>query len=175
MRNRLGHLLEQAARQGMGQIDTLPAWADDLSVDVDILDEDHQAFFRLAALMQDVTSAQDSDQGYIIETAINILKEYIEGHFLREEKALTEIDYPHLAEHIAEHDAFADQVARVIKEYRNTGEATTLVTLSHLVAEWLTGHIQTMDSQFKGLLTNANVDDRPLVYMAAGVDAELAP
>jgi len=35
----------------MGQIDTLPAWADDLSVDVDILDEDHQAFFRLAALM----------------------------------------------------------------------------------------------------------------------------
>ena len=81
----------------------LPAWDDELSVCVDVIDEDHQAFFRLAALMQDVTSNLDNEQAYLIETALNILEEYIEGHFLREQMAMAKIDYPQMVEHISDH------------------------------------------------------------------------
>jgi hemerythrin len=158
----------------MNQTNPPSEWTDDLSVNVDIIDDDHQAFFRLAALMYDATSTSDDDQTYLIETAINILEEYIEGHFLREQKAMAKADYAYLAEHIAAHDAFADQVTSTIQDYRKSGQIERIHTLSHMVSDWLSNHIRGMDAQYKGILTNANVDDRPLVYMAAGLDTELA-
>ena len=157
----------------MNQTNPLPEWTDDLSVNVEIIDEDHQAFFRLAALMSDVTSTPDNDQPYLIETSINILEEYIEGHFLREQKAMAKADYVYLVEHIAAHDAFADRVTRIIQDYRQAGSIEKIGTLAHLVTDWLNNHIRVVDAQYKGILTNANVDDRPLVYMAAGLDTEL--
>ncbi|CAA7622401.1 putative bacteriohemerythrin [Candidatus Terasakiella magnetica] len=153
----------------------LPAWDDELSVCVDVIDEDHQAFFRLAALMQDVTSNLDNEQAYLIETALNILEEYIEGHFLREQMAMAKVGYPQMVEHISAHDAFADHVTLLVKEYRTNHDLVTILTLAQLVADWLTHHIQGIDSQYKGFLTNENVDNRPLAYMAAGLDTELAP
>ena len=159
----------------MEQSVQLPEWHDGLSVNVDIIDEDHQAFFRLAALMRDVALNMDNEQDDLIETSLNILEEYIEGHFLREQMAMAKIDYPRMVEHISAHDAFADRVTCLIKEYRANHDLATIVTLAQLVADWLTQHIQDTDSQFEGFLTNENVDARPLAYMAAGLDTELAP
>jgi hemerythrin len=159
----------------MEQNNTLPEWNDKFSVNVDVIDEDHQAFFRLAALMQDVISSPSNEQTYLIETAINILEEYIEGHFLREQLAMAKIDYPQLAEHISAHDAFDDRVTLLIKEYRTNHDLTTILALARLVAGWLTQHIQGVDLQYKGLLTNENVDNRALVYLAAGLDPVFAP
>ncbi|RAU20084.1 hemerythrin [Paramagnetospirillum kuznetsovii] len=158
----------------MNQTNPLPEWTDDLSVNVDTIDEDHQAFFRLAALMYEVASTPNNEQFALIETAINILEEYVEGHFLREQMAMATADYAYMAEHIAAHDAFADRVNRVIQTYRETGDIEHIRALSALVAEWLNSHIRVVDAQYKGILTNANVDDRPLVYMAAGLDTEFA-
>ncbi len=159
----------------MDQNTPLPGWRDDLSVGVEAFDEDHQAFFRLAALLMDVTSSPGQEQAYLIETAINILEEYIEGHFLREQMAMAKIDYPQMVEHISDHDAFADRVTLLAKEYRTSHDLSVIVTLTQLVADWLTQHILVVDFEYKGLLTNENVVSRPLVYMAAGLDTELDP
>jgi hemerythrin len=137
-------------------------WSPDLSVGVDIIDEDHQAFFRLAEMLKDVIDSPDQD--CLAETAINILEEYVEGHFLREEMAMASVGYPSLAEHLAAHEAFATRAHQLAQEYRG-GNKDVAATISDLVRRWIVGHIQTVDMQYRGILTNENVDGRPLIYL----------
>ncbi len=150
-----------------------PEWTEAISVGVDCLDEDHQAFFRLSALLREILSSPGEHQEPLIDTALNILEEYIEGHFLREQIAMAEVEYPLLADHVAAHDAFAARVGRIAGDYRECGERSGLVTLCGLVTSWIYDHIRTMDARYHGILTCANVDDRPLAFLAAAIDADL--
>lgn len=151
--------------EGTEKETTLDGWSADLSVGVDIIDEDHQAFFRLAELLRDVIEAPEEGSDYLIETAINVLEEYVEGHFLREEMAMVAVNYPFLAEHLAAHEAFSAKAHQIAQEYRN-GNKDIAATMSGLVERWLVGHIQAIDKQYSGYLTNDNVDSRPLIYIS---------
>ncbi len=144
-------------------------WTDDLSVGVDIIDEDHQAFFRLADLLRDIMGSPDENQDMLVETAINILEEYVTGHFLREESAMAAAGYQFLAEHVAAHEAFAARTHQIAQDYKD-GDKEVAATISDLVRRWLTGHIRTMDMHYRGVLTTENVDDRPMAYLTAGED-----
>ncbi|CAA7622124.1 Hemerythrin-like protein [Candidatus Terasakiella magnetica] len=141
-------------------------WTDDLSVGVDIIDEDHQAFFRLADLLRDIMGSPDKNQDMLVETAINILEEYVKGHFLREETAMATIGYPLLAEHAAAHEAFAARAHQIAQDYKS-GNKEVAATINDLVRRWIVGHIRTMDMQYRGVLTNENVDNRPMAYLTA--------
>jgi hemerythrin len=151
--------------EGTEKETTLDGWSADLSVGVDIIDEDHQAFFRLAGLLRDVIEGPEEGSDYLVETAINILEEYVEGHFLREEMAMVAVNYPFLAEHLAAHQAFAAKAHQIAQEYRS-GNKDIAGTISDLVERWIVGHIQTIDKQYCGYLTNDNVDGRPLIYLS---------
>jgi hemerythrin len=144
-------------------------WTDDLSVGVDIIDEDHQAFFRLADLLRDIIGSPHEDQDMLLETSINLLEEYVKGHFLREEMAMAAAGYPLLAEHAAAHEAFAARAHQIAQAYRG-GNKEVAATISDLVRRWIIGHILTMDMQYCGILTNQNVDDRPMAYLSASED-----
>ena len=146
-------------------------WTDDLSVGVDIIDEDHQAFFRLADLLREITGTPDENQDMLVETAINILEEYVTGHFLREETAMAAAGYQFLAEHVAAHEAFAARASQIAQAYRG-GDKEVAATVADLVNRWIVGHIRTMDMQYRGILTNENVDDRPMAYLTAGEDIQ---
>jgi len=148
----------------MDPVAEIPEWTEALSVGVDIIDEDHQAFFRLPALLQEIETGDEDSADMLRETVLNILEEYVEAHFLREQRALAAVNYPQLAEHIAVHDAFAAKVGGIITSYRN-GDHSVTAHLGELVTTWITNHIMTMDKQYCGILTNENVDDRPLVYL----------
>lgn len=139
-------------------------WTDGLLVGVDSIDEDHQAFFRLADMLDDLTDSLDESLDLLVETAINILEEYVEGHFLREERALAAVNYPFLAEHIAAHDAFAKRAHEIAQEYRD-GNRDVAKSITDIVRRWIVGHIRTMDMQYRTFLTNDNVDNRPLVFL----------
>ena len=156
----------------MAQAKEIPEWTDALSVGVDILDEDHQAFFRLPAVLQEILSCQDENQDVLIETAINILEEYVAGHFLREEGALAAANYPNLAEHIAIHDRFAARVSAIADRYRG-GDKTEIGQLSELVTGWIFNHITTVDADYRGYLTNENVDNRPLACLVEHLESEM--
>ncbi len=147
------------------------AWTDDLSVGVGIIDEDHQAFFRLAELLRDVMASPDQNQDVLVETSINILEEYVKGHFRREEAAMAAAGYPLLAEHAAAHEAFAARAHRISLDYKS-GNKNVAATISDLVDRWIVSHIRTMDMQYCGILTNENVDGRPLAYLSAGEDSQ---
>ncbi len=145
----------------------LPTWTKDLSVGESCLDEDHQAFFRLSALLEDLRRLPGEEHESLIETALNILEEYIDGHFLREQTAMIKSEYPLLAEHIYAHDKFEKRVKRAIANYKASHKRAELTSLSRLVTRWLANHIQTMDSQYRGLLTSQNVDDRAFPLLDA--------
>ena len=144
-------------------------WSDDLSVGVDVIDEDHQAFFRLADLLRDIIGRPDESQDMLVETAINLLVEYVTGHFLREESAMAAAGYQFLAEHVAAHQAFAARASQIAQAYRG-GDKDVAATVADLVNRWIVGHIRTMDMQYRGILTNENVDDRPMAYLTVGED-----
>ena len=144
-------------------------WTDDLSVGVDVIDEDHQAFFRLADLLREIIGRPDESQDMLIETAINLLVEYVTGHFLREESAMAAAGYQFLAEHVAAHQAFAARASQIAQAYRG-GDKDVAATVADLVNRWIVGHIRTMDMQYRGILTNENVDDRPMAYLTVGED-----
>ncbi len=96
---------------------------------------------------------------------INVLEEYVEGHFLREEMAMAAVNYPFLGEHLAAHEAFAAKAHQIAQDYRG-GNKDIAGTISGLVERWIVGHIQTIDKQYCGYLTNENVDSRPLIYLS---------
>ncbi len=156
-------------KQRMGWVLAIPEWTDAMSVGVDVIDDDHQAFFRVSALLQEFQSCRVENRDALIETALNILEEYIEGHFLREETALAAADYPDLEAHIALHDDFAAVVSRIIQDYRD-GDKARLDPLSDLVANWIGNHILTVDTRYRGVLTDENVDNQPLARLIANAD-----
>ncbi len=156
----------------MDSNEPVPEWTDDLSVGVECLDEDHQAFFRLSALLTEILSSPEENQDPLIDTAINILEEYVEAHFMREESAMKAANYPLLAEHMAEHDAFANRVRGIVQSYRTDGDKALIAKLARLVARWIESHIRGVDTRYCGILTNDNVDARPLAFLAADMDTE---
>ncbi|CAA7622240.1 bacteriohemerythrin [Magnetospirillum sp. UT-4] len=141
-------------------------WTPDLSIGIDAIDEDHQAFFRLAALLRDIVDGGENEKLQLIETAVNILEEYIEGHFQREQMAMAQANYDQMVEHIIAHDAFAKRVHAQIARYRGTQDLNDIGALGPMVADWLVNHIMVVDAKFKGVLSNENVDDRPMAYLA---------
>lgn len=143
-------------------------WNSCLSVGISVIDEDHKAFFRLPALLREMEEDQNDQSNLIAETYINILEEYIEGHFLREQRALVSVNYADIAEHIAAHDHFSNKVRGVIHEYRN-GSKDAIYRLGSIVTWWMFNHIITMDRKYMEVLNSDNVDSRPLVDFLAAV------
>ena len=153
------------------QKDRSVAWTADMSVGVDTIDEDHQGFFRLAELIYTIINRPDQNQTILIRTAINILEEYVQGHFLREEMAMAAVSYPMFDEHVAAHRAFSARVQQIAADFMN-GNKDVAITLANLVTDWLTSHILTVDKQYTGILTNENVDNRPLGDLIEGDENE---
>jgi len=146
----------------------LPVWTDTLSVGVDVIDEDHQAFFRIAELLHVVLGDGELAQDSLIESVLNVLGEYVIGHFWREESALLRTGYAAFPDHATGHRAFGEELANIRLAYQK-GDKSAAQILPKLVSNWIYKHILVEDVQYKGYLTNQTVDDRPLVYLAAEV------
>jgi hemerythrin-like metal-binding protein len=139
-------------------------WSDKFSVGNAVIDEDHQAFFEIAALLRDFDKERQGSH-VIVESALNLLNEYVNGHFLREEKAMKKINFIGYDEHLARHVIFREKIKEIIIKY-NGGVASASDYLHKFVIEWLTDHILKEDMKFKTLIGESDVDNRPMAYLA---------
>jgi hemerythrin-like metal-binding protein len=146
---------------------TLKEWNPSMSVGSDILDEDHQAFFAIASLLNEMTS--HGGEKIDIESSFNILKEYMAGHFLREEAAMEAAKYPAIKAHIAAHANFARSLNTLIDNYHRSVEGT-IDAMARLTAEWWTNHILAVDAKYIDWIKGVQVDDRPLGYVVGGLE-----
>ena len=140
-------------------------WKPELSVGHLALDDDHKAFFSLAALLNDI-EASDADEEMVVLSAISLLQEYVTGHFLREEMAMRSAKYPATDAHISEHVQFKQQVLSIIDDF-NQGNAGAAHALGELTAKWLYQHIMSTDLKYVDWVEDKDVDSRPLGLMLA--------
>ena len=138
-------------------------WSAAMSVGNSVIDADHKMFLDLVNLL--ILLDGDPDD-LVIESAIGILEEYVQGHFYREEKAMKLMGYEDYVAHRLIHEQFKVTLGEIAKSYRE-GTKSAADGLPQLVGNWLTDHIQNDDQACSDCFRANVVDDRPLAVLAA--------
>lgn len=153
----------------MGRIMTsakdLIHWTPDLSVGIDAIDEDHKTFFIMANILLTAIHDNAPELDTICQSAIAILHEYVNGHFLREERAMEKSGYPEAQSHRAQHDAFKAQVLKLADAYQG-GDKDAAKRIAELVLNWVRVHIVKVDKRYIDLIKPEHVDARPLAFLS---------
>ncbi len=149
-------------------------WTPDLSVGVEVIDDDHKTFFVVAALMQSAIRENPQNLEAILRSSITILLEYVNGHFLREERAMEAAGYPKLAEHHALHEDFKATAQRLVEEFNKIAafdeHKKAAQKLAEVVNDWVCDHIAKVDMAYMDFVKAEHVDSRPLAFLSQEAD-----
>jgi hemerythrin len=115
-------------------------WTEAMSVGVEEIDADHKHLIHL------INGLHYSDTGFA--ELFNELLDYTCTHFEREEVYLEQNGYPGVTNHRAQHDAFADQVGEMLKDYLAGAEGITQQSVSDFLWTWLKSHILIEDLKY---------------------------
>lgn len=124
-------------------------WNDNLSVNVPVIDEQHQ---KLVSLINQLHDAMAQGHGSaVLGGIIRGLVDYTQIHFRDEERCFEASDYPDCATHMAQHEAF---VSRVTDFQQGFAEGRLMLSLDVMdfLAEWLVEHIQGTDMSYAPFL-----------------------
>ncbi len=124
-------------------------WDKEISVNNHKIDQQHQRLFELTNnLIQNATATSRSK---IVNEALSELLHYSRTHFTDEEAILAEHNYPKLAEHRAEHEAFKYQMAMFSKDVLYGKESVIEEMIDYLIT-WLAEHTSSADQDYKNYL-----------------------
>ncbi|AGC67217.1 hemerythrin-like metal-binding protein [Thermoclostridium stercorarium subsp. stercorarium DSM 8532] len=121
-------------------------WTPDLSVGVDFIDEQHKIWFEK---VDQLFSAGQRGEGreYILKM-FDFLDDYTKTHFRDEEQYMESINYPGLEEQKTAHNHFKEELARIRKEYiESGGNLVLLVKTNKMIVDWLVKHISHLDKK----------------------------
>lgn len=122
------------------------AWDESLAVGHPQLDADHRI---LIALLNQLHDAIDTGQSRdVIGSIVNVLAEFAEHHFQREERAMEMAGFPGRQPHAQIHRDIEAQVYCLRDRYRG-GEGGALDEEALvLLRKWLTEHISVVDKSY---------------------------
>ncbi|MFA6249900.1 MAG: bacteriohemerythrin [Candidatus Shapirobacteria bacterium] len=120
-------------------------WSPDLSVNVELLDHQHQDFLKV--LNELYSSLQDFQNMTDLDVIFTKLKTYIDAHFTTEEGYFHQYHYPDTAVHIEEHHKFKIKMADFAK-HSHGGQMTLYLELIDYLEEWLVNHLKSMDQKY---------------------------
>jgi hemerythrin-like metal-binding protein len=126
-------------------------WTDDLSVGVELIDEQHK---MLINRLNSLTRALESQQGPTeIAATLNFLIEYTHFHFSTEEKHMAANSYPGLEQHRRKHGEFKATLGSLEEDFREEGATPMLAdSIDTLLVNWLIKHIRGVDVEFGAFL-----------------------
>lgn len=123
------------------------AWSEAYAVGNAMLDSDHRILLSLLNQLQDATETGQSRA--VVGTVVNVLVEYTEHHFRREEALMAAAGYPQLEAHMASHRDLEARV-RDIRDRWNDGERSVLDDeVLTFLKKWLTEHILGADKSYR--------------------------
>lgn len=128
-------------------------WNEELRTGVDVIDEQHQELIGRAnnLFSQGVGEASLEKT---IET-LDYLADYVIMHFSHEEKWMEKLNFPGLAVHKAEHDAFIERYKKTRSQCEECSDSMEIVVLAaNLVSKWLVEHIAITDKEMAGFIKN---------------------
>jgi len=122
------------------------AWNEAFSVGNAMLDSDHRILLNLLNQLHDAIDTGQSRE--VVGTVINVLAEYAEHHFRREEEMMAAAGYPDLAAHREQHQALEARV-RELRDRWHAGERRVLdEDVVSVLKKWLTDHILGTDKSY---------------------------
>lgn len=122
----------------------------DLGTGVPLLDEQRKTIFQW---LTELESAAVDERTLFGVYAITRLKHYVREHFAAEEDLMKSAGYPHLVEHIAEHDVFRAKLSEL--HLKSIGQDISVDTVASL-KDWLSRHIAQMDMAYVPYLNNVD-------------------
>jgi hemerythrin len=141
-----------AAIQGLAfnSLKQLIGWSDDFKVDQPTIDSQHESIFGLAVEASELST--DQADGDRLVAVINKFGSVLEAHFRYEENMLTEIGYPKLEEHRAEHSAMLCELEFTRQRLSSSGggwafQDKALVVLNFMLGVTV-GHILRSDVDY---------------------------
>jgi hemerythrin-like metal-binding protein len=126
-------------------------WNDSYSVNIRIIDQQHQTLFSLINELHDAMLAKKAN--VVIEKVLAGLVTYTKTHFRDEEAMLAKAKYPELVQHKAIHDGFVAKAADLQQKHKAGSLVLSIETLSFL-GSWIRDHILVMDKKYSVYLAN---------------------
>ena len=121
-------------------------WTPDLSVGVEKIDSQHKMLFEKADQL--FSAGKNGKSKDFIAQMLDFLGDYTKQHFRDEETYMASIRYPELEAQKKAHNDFMAEVAKLKKDYKESGGNILLIINSNqMVIEWLTKHISLMDKK----------------------------
>ena len=124
-------------------------WTDDISVDVEEIDEQHRHFIEIVNSLVDFVNQGSADRHELMVRAMQ-LGDYALIHFSTEEDHFEKFQYEHAVAHKAVHDQYRVQFRDILDQIRD--EKNDVKQLAKHAADfsgnWLIHHIKVMDRQF---------------------------
>ena len=121
-------------------------WTEDLSVGVDLIDQQHKIWFEKANQLFD--AGKNGKAKEFISQMLDFLDEYTKLHFRDEEKYMLSIHYPEYETQKKLHTNFIAELAKLKSEYaKSGGNIAVIINANQMVINWLIQHISTQDKK----------------------------
>jgi len=130
-------------------------WTDNLSVGIDIIDNDHKKLLGMINQLQTAVHYQTDET--LVESTLNDLINYTKYHFSHEEKLLQQNNYPGFDAHKKQHEAMIKQIMQFVNEYR-IDETRPIEDIILYLKTWLINHIHGSDQKYVPFIKNKTID-----------------
>jgi hemerythrin-like metal-binding protein len=117
-------------------------WTERLSVEVDVLDDDHRI---LIGLINQLAMSERIGNRRIVESVLDELVNYTIEHFRREEALMAERGYAGLTAHQRQHAVFAETVNDIRWQYLHGLRPNINQKVLNFLMKWLSAHIYRED------------------------------
>jgi hemerythrin len=129
-------------------------WKESYSVGVQLLNDQHKVLVgHLNTIYELFSSPEKREQ---VGTLLSELEQYALVHFRSEENLFIKYKYRELDKHSLEHRFYEQKVSEFKTRFDSSDEKVPLDMLEFL-ADWLTGHIQGSDQEYRRYLNNCGV------------------
>ena len=115
-------------------------WTEDMSVNNDVLDMQHQQMFRkINELLEAIVNETGED---VVEEMVVFFKEYMDQHFKYEEKYLVDNGYPEAESHKQKHEVFVAKYYELKEKLQDGVDPNRVVLeIENFMGSWLMQHI----------------------------------
>jgi hemerythrin-like metal-binding protein len=149
--------ISQQNRQGVAALRTSIAhfvlmekayqWDDSLVLGISQIDQQHKELVKTVDGLLSKTSCANEDE---LRHSLIFLSNYVDTHFRDEEAIQKRIGYPRFAEHHRIHEAFKKSVRQLIKQFKDEGASSALLSeVRSTAGDWLITHIKGEDMRIR--------------------------
>lgn len=125
-------------------------WKDSLSVGIKQIDDEHR---ELVNMVNDLHSAMSTGKGKdALGGVLDRLINYTVSHFAHEEELMRKYSYPDSFKHTNEHRQLTKTAVDVQTKFKSGQTIGLSIEVMDFLRNWLTTHIQDVDTRFGAFL-----------------------